>query len=127
MNLFRRSLIAGVRSCTLAMIFAFVAIGSPAAAQTIDDIIKRGKVLIAVDITNPPHGTMGADMQPDGYEVAIARAVAKNLGVEIEIVPVTSQNRISILLTNRVDILIAGLTVTSPRAFMGCRFINSYS
>ena len=60
----------------------------PAAAQTVDDIIKRGSVQIAVDPTRAPFGVTG----PDGVDVD--ELVAKYLGVKLELVPVKSQNRI---------------------------------
>jgi polar amino acid transport system substrate-binding protein len=88
----------------------------PAAAQTVDDIIKRGTVQIAVDPTSAPFGVTGTDGQPDGFDVDVAKLVAKYLGVKLELVPVTSQNRIPYLLTNRVDLVISLFSVTPERA-----------
>lgn len=88
----------------------------PAAAQTVDDIIKRGTVQIAVDPTSAPFGVTGPDGQPDGFDVDVAKLVAKYLGVKLELVPVTSQNRIPYLLTNRVDMVISLFSVTPERA-----------
>lgn len=87
-----------------------------ARAQTVDDIIKRGKVQIAVDPTSAPFGITGTDGQPDGFDIDVARLVAKYLGVKLELVPVTSQNRIPYLLTNRVDMVISLFSVTPERA-----------
>lgn len=87
-----------------------------ARAQTVDDIIKRGKVQIAVDPTSAPFGITGTDGQPDGFDIDMARLVAKYLGVKLELVPVTSQNRIPYLLTNRVDMVISLFSVTPERA-----------
>lgn len=87
-----------------------------ARAQTVDDIIKRGKVQIAVDPTSAPFGITGTDGQPDGFDIDVARLVAKYLGVQLELVPVTSQNRIPYLLTNRVDMVISLFSVTPERA-----------
>ena len=124
MSSFKRRFILGF--VAIAAISLVAILPQIASAQTVDEIIKRGKIQIAIDITNPPHGTMGADMQPDGYEVAIARLLAKSMGVELELIPVTSQNRISFVLTNRCDVLIAGLTVTSQRALQ-VWFTSPYS
>ena len=124
MSSFRRRLVLGL-VCAASLAFA-ATLPPSARAQTVDEIIKRGKVQIAIDITNPPHGTMGADMKPDGYEVAIARSLAKAMGVELDLVPVTSQNRISFILTERCDILIAGLTVTAQRSLQ-VWFTSPYS
>jgi polar amino acid transport system substrate-binding protein len=85
-------------------------------AQTVDDIKSRGTVRIAIDTNNPPWGMMDASMQPDGNDVAVAKMLAKYLGVELEIVPVTSQNRIPYVLSGQADLVISSLTITPERA-----------
>ena len=78
-----------------------------ASAQTVDEIIKRGKVIIGVNTTTPIFGLMGKDGQPEGYDPDVARLVGKYLGVPVEFVPVTGANRIPFLLSGKVDMLIA--------------------
>ncbi|QIG47757.1 transporter substrate-binding domain-containing protein [Nordella sp. HKS 07] len=97
-----------------------------AQAQTVDDIIGKGKVVIAVDPTSAPFGVTGTDGQPDGYDVDVARLVAKHMGVELELVPVTSTNRIPYLLTNRVDLVISLFSITPERALQ-VSFSNPYA
>src|SRR5690606_18695087 len=99
----------------IAMAF-FAASAAPAAAQTVDEIISRGKVVIAVDVTTPKFGSMDADGTPQGHEADVARAIAKHLGVEAELVPVTSQNRIPFLLSKRVDMVVSIFSITPERA-----------
>src|SRR3954467_15504897 len=87
-----------------------------AGAVTTDEIIKRGKLLVAIDTNNPPWGQMDAQMQPDGIDVAVAKLMAKYLGVQMELVPVTSQNRIPFVVTDKADIVMATLSITPQRA-----------
>ncbi|WID99659.1 transporter substrate-binding domain-containing protein (plasmid) [Bosea vestrisii] len=87
-----------------------------ASAQSIDDIIKRGKVIIGVNTTTPIFGILGKDGQPEGYDPDVARLVGKYLGVPVEFVPVTAANRTSFLLTNRIDMIIALFGITAERA-----------
>ena len=87
-----------------------------ASAVTTDEIIKRGKLLVAIDTNNPPWGQMDAQMQPDGIDVAVAKLMAKYLGVQMELVPVTSQNRIPFVVTGKADIVMATLSITPQRA-----------
>jgi polar amino acid transport system substrate-binding protein len=87
-----------------------------ASAVTVDDIIKRGKLLVAIDTNNPPWGQMDASMQPEGVDVAVAKLMAKYMGVPMEIVPVTSQNRIPFVVTGKADVVMATLTITPQRA-----------
>jgi polar amino acid transport system substrate-binding protein len=93
---------------------------APARAQsgvvTPDAIKRRGKLLIAMDTNNPPWGMLDTRMQPDGYDIAIGRLLAQEMGVPMELVPVTSQNRIPFILTGKADLVMATLTITPARA-----------
>jgi polar amino acid transport system substrate-binding protein len=102
----------------VAMLFALVALAlpGPAAAQSVDDIIKRGKVIIGVNTTTPIFGLMGKDGQPEGYDPDVARLVGKYLGVPVEFVSVTGANRIPNLLSGKVDMLICLFGITPERA-----------
>lgn len=85
-------------------------------AQTIDEIKTRGKILVAFDSANPPYGTMDKDNKPGGYDYKIAEAIAKSLGVQLEIVPVSSASRIPTLVAKRADIVVSTLSITAERA-----------
>ncbi|WP_454703037.1 transporter substrate-binding domain-containing protein [Agrobacterium burrii] len=85
-------------------------------AQSIEDITQRGKLLVAIDTTYAPFGTVNENMQPDGFEVELAKQMAAALGVTAEIVPVNTANRIPVLLTNKADITLSTLTITPQRA-----------
>ena len=50
------------------------------------------------------------------YDVDVAKLMAKYLGVELELVPVTGPNRIPYLLTSKVDVLVAIFGITPERA-----------
>jgi polar amino acid transport system substrate-binding protein len=88
----------------------------PAEAQTVDEIIKRGKVVIAIDTTVPPYGMLDANNQPTGIDVEVANLIGKNLKVPVELVTVNSPGRIPALLSNRVDMVVAIFSITAERA-----------
>ena len=88
---------------------ALVAVSSVAIADELDDIMKAGIIKIAVPQDFPPFGSVGKDLQPEGYDVDVARLQAKELGVKIEIVPVTSANRIPYLQTKKANLIISSL------------------
>jgi polar amino acid transport system substrate-binding protein len=90
---------------------------APAAkAQTVADIKKKGELTIGMLVDFPPYGTTNSSNQPDGYDADVARLMAKDLGVKLNLVPVTGPNRIPFLLTNKVDLLVASLAITPERA-----------
>ena len=86
------------------------------AAQTIDDIVKKEKITIGVLTGIPPYDVIDASGQTDGFLVDIARDVAQNLKVKLEIVPVNNASRAAALESGRVDMLIAHMTATPERA-----------
>lgn len=85
-------------------------------SSTLDTILKRGKVIVGLGLGNPPWGTYDKDNKPVGFDVELAQAIAKGLGVEIEIVPTESNNRIPFLLTGKVDLVLATFAATPERA-----------
>ncbi|WP_457093271.1 transporter substrate-binding domain-containing protein [Microvirga sp. P5_D2] len=95
---------------------ASVALFGSAHAQSTDDIVKRGKLLVAIDTTYAPFGTINEKMEPDGFEVELAKQMASALGVTAEIVSVNTANRIPVLLTNKADITLSTLAITPQRA-----------
>ncbi len=88
---------------------------APSFAQSVDDIVKKGKLSVGMLVDLPPFGLM-TDGKPDGYDADVAKLMAKYLGVELEIVPVTGPNRIPYLLTGKVDMLTATFGITPERA-----------
>src|SRR5271166_4351019 len=91
----------GLRLMMLAMLVAMPAmlVAAPARAEsTLDKILKEKKIRVAIDVGNPPFGILDKDGQPDGSDVAIARQMAKDMGVELEFVQVPSTGRIPALL-----------------------------
>lgn len=95
---------------------AAVMLQNTSQAQTIDEIKTRGKILVALDSANPPYGTMDKDNKPGGYDFRISEAIAKSLGVQLEIVPVSSASRIPTLVAKRADIIVSTLSITAERA-----------
>ncbi|WP_414448035.1 transporter substrate-binding domain-containing protein [Burkholderia sp. 22PA0099] len=95
---------------------ALLLLGAPAAqADALDTIAKSGELRVAVPEDYPPFGSVGTDMQPQGYDIDTAALLAKSLGVKLKLVPVNSANRIPYLTTNKVDLVISSLGKTPDR------------
>lgn len=89
--------------------------GGIAAAGTLDAIRAKRKLTVAVMQDYPPYGSIGADMQPVGIDVDVARYLAEKLGVGLETVPTNGANRIPFMQTGKADIIIACLGRTVER------------
>lgn len=95
-----------------AVLFGFAALSH---ADTLADIKQRKKVLVGIDLTFPPFGMLDGNLKPIGSDVSAAKMLAKDLGVELEIVQLTGPNRVPYLLTNKVDMVIASFSITAER------------
>ncbi len=93
---------------------AGIAIVAP--AQTPEGIREQGRINIGMLVDFPPFGLINTEGEPDGYDADVARLLAEDLGVGLNIVPVTGPNRIPYLLSGQVDILVASLGITPERA-----------
>jgi polar amino acid transport system substrate-binding protein len=68
-------------------VFAALSLAFAAQAQapsSLDRILKEKKLRVTAEVTAPPFGMLDANGQPDGSEVATARQLAKDLGVEVD-------------------------------------------
>jgi len=88
-----------------------LAVAAPAAfAQAaLDNIVAKKTIQIAVPTDFPPYGFVGVDLKPQGLDVDMAQLIAAKLSVKIELVPVTSGNRIPYLQTRKADLVISTL------------------
>ncbi|QIM54212.1 transporter substrate-binding domain-containing protein [Hydrogenophaga crocea] len=81
-----------------------------AQAQTaLEGVMKAKLIKIAVPTDFPPYGFVGIDLKPQGLDVDTANLIAAKLGVKVELVPVTSANRIPYLQTRKADLVISTL------------------
>lgn len=85
-------------------------------ADQLADILKKGKISIAVPENFPPFGSVGKTLEHEGYDVDVAALVAENLGVELELLPVTSKQRIPFLSSGKVDLVISSMGANPERA-----------
>ncbi len=89
---------------------------APAArADQLDDILKAKKIRVAVVLGTPLFSFAGPDLKPTGSDVETARMLAKDMGVEVEWVEITTAARVPTIQTGKADILVASLGITPER------------
>jgi polar amino acid transport system substrate-binding protein len=94
---------------------ATAAVTGSAAADAIDDIRKRGKLIVGVKADYAPYGFLDSSGKIVGLEPDLAQDVADTLGVQLELVPVVSSNRMQFLEQGKIDLMIATMTDTAER------------
>src|SRR3981189_1061190 len=90
--------------------------GTASRADTLSDIRQAKKIRISIDLTNSPYGRVDDKLQPSGSDVDIAKQLAKDMGVEFEIIPTTGSSRIPLLQSGKADMVISSLSITPERA-----------
>lgn len=78
-------------------------------ADQLDNIEKSGTLKVAVPQDFPPFGSVGTDLQPHGYDIDMAQYLADKMHVKLQLVPVSSANRIPYLQTGKADLVISSL------------------
>ncbi|OUM03260.1 transporter substrate-binding domain-containing protein [Variovorax sp. JS1663] len=94
---------------------ALLASGAAQAQGALENIQKSKTLKVAIPTDYPPYGFVGPDMQPQGLDVEVAKLIAAKLGAKVELVPVTSANRIPYLQTKKADLVISTLGKNAER------------
>jgi polar amino acid transport system substrate-binding protein len=87
-------------------------------AGTLQDVKARGTLIVGVKTDFPPFGFVDKKGVNKGFDIDIARAISKELfGNEdaVHFVSVTSENRIAFLISRKIDLIAATLTITEER------------
>lgn len=108
LNSFGRGAVAIATVCIL--------VTGSARAQSLKEIIDRGRVSIGVLTSAPPLSTTDASGKDVGYHMDVALKIAEYLGVKADIVPVTNTSRIAALESRKIDIQVAQSSATPDRA-----------
>src|SRR5215469_939531 len=86
-----------------------------AQAASMDDIKARGVLIVGTKVDYPPYGFKDKTGAIIGFEPDLAADLAKQLGVSLKIVPALSSNRIELLKSGTIDLVIATLSITEER------------
>ncbi|MBC5765968.1 transporter substrate-binding domain-containing protein [Ramlibacter albus] len=88
---------------------ALFAAGAAQAQNALDDVMKAREIKIAIPTDFPPYGFVGTDLKPQGLDIDVANYIAAKLGVKVELLPVTTANRIPYLQTGKAHLVISTL------------------
>ena len=89
---------------------------NPAFAQSaLDDVMKAKLIKIAIPTDFPPYGFVGTDLKPQGLDIDMANYIGAKLGAKVELVNVTSANRIAYLQTKKAELVISTLGKNAER------------
>ncbi|ANE42026.1 MAG: basic amino acid ABC transporter substrate-binding protein [Fervidobacterium pennivorans] len=104
------------RVAVVVLLIGMVIVVTLSFAQSLTEIKKRGKLIVGTEPTFPPFEFVDEKNQVVGFDMDIANELAKRLGVKLEIVNLPFDSLIPALLQGKIDLIIAGMTITEERA-----------
>jgi polar amino acid transport system substrate-binding protein len=96
-----------------------------AIADTLDDILASGKLRVGMEPGYMPFEMTNKKGEIVGFDVDMAKRMAKAMGVELELVSTAWDGIIPALITKKFDIIMSGMTLTQERN-MKISFANPY-
>lgn len=100
----------------LASVFALCACGSSAKPEsTLDRIISEGRLTMATDATWAPFEYLGPNGEPDGVDIELAKYIADQLGVELEVRNAEFETLPTYIANGEADMIISSISVTEER------------
>lgn len=107
-----RKLLAAAVTAVAAL---WLAAAPVAHADQLDDILKTKKIRIAVAMGIPLFAFVDKNVKATGSDVETARLLARDMGVELELVEITNAARVPTIQTRKADLLVATLAITPER------------
>ena len=96
-------------------VLAFAGGKKESADASLDDVLKKGTFVMGLDDSFPPMGFRNDANEIVGYDVDLAREVARRLGVELVLQPIDWAAKEMELNTKKIDCIWNGFTMTAER------------
>jgi len=109
-------------ACLLALC---VILPSVAVADTLDDILERGTLRVGMEPGYMPFEMTNKKGEIIGFDVDMAKRIAKAMGVKLELVSTAWDGIIPALITKKYDMIMSGMTLTQERN-LKISFANPY-
>lgn len=100
--------------CLIAPLIFLTSCGDDLIDQT-ENIEKKGYFVVGLDDQFPPMGFRNEKNKIVGFDIDLAKAVAKDMGLKVHFKPVEWDSVILNLNKNNIDVIWNGLTITEAR------------
>ena len=110
--------------CTL-LVLTGLFVSAASAADSLDEIKARGVLRVGLEPGYMPFELVNQKGEIIGFDVDMAKRMAKALGVKLELVSTAWDGIIPSLITGKFDVIMSGMTVTEERS-QTIDFANPY-
>ncbi|MDR1469554.1 MAG: amino acid ABC transporter substrate-binding protein [Spirochaetaceae bacterium] len=90
--------------------------GNVSSDNSLEKVLKAKKLVLGLDDAFPPMGFRNEANEIVGYDIDLAREVARRLGVELAPQPIDWNAKEQELATGQIDCIWSGFTITEERA-----------
>ena len=90
----------------------------------VSEVLADGVLTVGTNAEFPPFEYVDDNGQPDGFDIALIKAIGEKLGVEVQVENMEFDSLVASI-GSKVDVAIAGMTVTEERA-ASVDFSDSY-
>jgi len=118
-NHLRRAMLGGGAIAAAGLSLMEQAHAQAATSSKLQEILKRGKLIVGTGTTNPPWHFEDDSGNKVGMDIDLARLIAKGLfddPTKVDFVLQAADGRIPNLVTNKIDIVAQFMTITPGRA-----------
>ena len=113
----KKKLVATVVA-TMMMIGTLAGCGSAATSETAGagnaGSAAKETLVVGTNAAFPPFEYVGDDGNPDGFDIALIKAIGEKIGMEVQVQDMEFDSLVSSI-GNKIDVAIAGMTVTEER------------
>lgn len=88
--------------------------GADSDGADVSDAIADGVLTVGTNAEFPPFEYIGDDGEPDGFDIALIKAIGEKLDVEVEVENMEFASLVGSI-GSKIDVSIAGMTVTDER------------
>lgn len=112
-NVLKQASVAVGAACALLM--AGTALAQQPASSTLEHVLKRGELRVGLEAGYMPFEMLNKKGDIIGFDVDLARLMARQMGVKVRFVNTQWDGIIPALLTGKFDLLMGGMTLTPER------------
>jgi len=101
--------------CALAVFAATIGFATTASADFKDELMEPGTIVVGTTGTAPPFTMINDSGELDGFDIAVMKKVAEDLGVDVEFRQLDWSGLLPGLVADRFDVVASGVTRTRDR------------
>jgi polar amino acid transport system substrate-binding protein len=114
--------------CLAVGVFLILSAGVASAGPLLDDMLKRGELVIGITGDQPPLNVMSKEGEVIGFDADLAKAIARSMNLKARFSRMPFSELLPALQAGKVDMIVSGMTMTMERntkvAFIGPYYVS---